>query len=70
MATPAYGGDDQGRRKELVPKRRCLRMRRSVLLRLDALEAGHVYELRVRSLLEEGKELFPAEAFYTMKSVP
>lgn len=69
-ATPAYGGDDQGRRAEPIREVTLAADRMSVSLKLKSLEAGRVYELRLQSLVESSAEFFPAEAFYTMKSVP
>ncbi len=70
IATPAYGGEDQGRRVERVREASLSADARTVHLRLESLEAGRVYELRLQSLVESGRDFFPAEAFYTMRSVP
>lgn len=70
IATPAYGGEDQGRRVERVREARLSADARTVSLSLESLEAGRVYELRLQSLVEAGRDFFPAEAFYTMRSVP
>ena len=43
---------------------------RQVSRKLVAMRAGHVYELRVEGIAPEGRSLFPAEAYYTLRQVP
>ena len=65
--TPAYGGNDLDRRTEKIAKVTVSANRKRVTLLLDQLRAGHVYELRMKSLAPPGEMFFPAEAHYTLR---
>lgn len=69
-STPAYGGPDIDHRKENVLAATLSADRRSVRLRMGEMRAGHVYEIRVRSLAAEGERFHPAEAFYSLTRIP
>jgi hypothetical protein len=65
ISTPAYGGDDVGRRIEKIESVEIspdgLRSR----IRLSELRPGHVYEFHLRSLVDGNERFFPAEAYYS-----
>ena len=67
VSTPAYGGNDQEERQEIVLAAKVIAGGTAVDLMLNPLRADSVYELRVSQL---GAPLFPDEAHYTMKKVP
>lgn len=68
-STPAYGGNDIDRRTDKVAKVALSPDRKRVTLTLDTLRAGHVYELRLKSLAPAGELFFPAEAHYTLRQL-
>jgi hypothetical protein len=68
ISTPAYGGPDQQRRQVAVRDLRVSPDAMSVDLDLDRLEAGRVYEIRLKPLVPHGK-FFPAEAYYTLNQI-
>jgi len=69
-STPAYGGDDRDRRVERIRNVELAADATRVRLALDELRPGFVYELRLKHLAEVGEQFFPAEAYYTLRSVP
>jgi hypothetical protein len=69
-STPAYGGDDKHRRAEKISSVVVADDRRSVLLKLDELRTGYVYEFHLKNLAGGDREFFPAEAYYTLNVVP
>ncbi|HEX4128548.1 MAG TPA: PA14 domain-containing protein [Pirellulales bacterium] len=70
IVTPAYGGENVDERAGHVKSVHVSDDARRVKLKIDAMRAGHVYELRVANLAADGKPLHPAEAYYTLKHVP
>jgi hypothetical protein len=68
-STPAYGGNDIDRRTEKIVAAKLSPDGKRVTLTLPALRAGHVYELRLKSLAPEGEQFFPAEAHYTLRQL-
>ncbi len=66
-ATPAYGGPDLDRRTEKVTTVDLASNGRGARIRLAEMRRGYVYEIRVRNL---ANEFHPAEAHYTMRSIP
>jgi hypothetical protein len=68
IATPAYGGDDKDIRQEKVAAIDISQDTKQVLLRLDDLREGFVYEIDVD--FGEEQPLFPSQAHYTMRSIP
>ncbi|MCB9940918.1 MAG: c-type cytochrome [Planctomycetaceae bacterium] len=69
-STPAYGGEDQDRRQEQVTEVQVAEDARRVEIRLGDLRVGYVYELHLKNLAPETGEFFPAEAHYTLRSIP
>ncbi|MFI4876096.1 MAG: hypothetical protein ACIALR_12185, partial [Blastopirellula sp. JB062] len=70
-STPAYGGDDLDSRPEAIDGIEISSDQLEVRLRLDELRAGFVYELHVDDAVAgEGRKLFPAEAYYTLRVIP
>jgi hypothetical protein len=69
-ATPAYGGPDLDRRTETIAEARASEDGRRVMLRLAELRPGFVYEFRLKNLAPGGAEFFPAEAHYTLRTIP
>jgi mono/diheme cytochrome c family protein len=70
ISTPAYGGENTDERAGHVKKVEVLPDARRVVLHLDAMRPGHVYEVRVDNVSADGRPLFPAEAYYTLRQVP
>ena len=70
ISTPAYGGDDQDERRELVESVTVSYDAKQIQLNLSSLRAGFVYEINVGEIGIEGEELFPNQAHYTMRSIP
>ncbi|MBC8351436.1 MAG: c-type cytochrome [Planctomycetes bacterium] len=70
VSTPAYGGGDHDRRQEQVSGVRVSDDGLRVDLTFDDLRAGYVYELHVKNLAPEDREFFPAEAHYTLRTIP
>lgn len=70
VSTPAYGGADQNRRTEKIIVADVSPDGRRVTLRLGELRAGFVYELQVKNLLPDDRQFFPAEAYYTLRTIP
>jgi hypothetical protein len=70
VSTPAYGGDDQDERTEVIQKATVSDDRRKVRLHLNDLRGGCVYEVNVGPIGEGSKELFPNQAHYNMRVVP
>ncbi|HWB01071.1 MAG TPA: hypothetical protein VG713_21415, partial [Pirellulales bacterium] len=70
ISTPAYGGENVDERAAHVRSVAVAPDARAVAIKLDALRAGHVYELRLGDVAAEGKPLHPAEAYYTLRRVP
>ncbi|MCH8923558.1 MAG: hypothetical protein IIA67_10480, partial [Planctomycetes bacterium] len=70
QSTPAYGGKDQDRRDETIESVTVSEDRRRIKLRLRRLRAGFVYDLRLKNLAGDGKQFFPAEAYYTLRTIP
>jgi hypothetical protein len=65
-STPAYGGPDQDRRQETVRSVELSEDGLRATLDVGELRAGHVYEIRVKPLVAEGK-FFPAETYLTVR---
>ena len=70
VSTPNYGGPDQDRRQETVRSVSVREDARGVTLRLDDLRPNFVYELHLKSLVADNVPFFPAEAHYTLRTVP
>ncbi len=70
ISTPAYGGENVDERAEHVKKVEVAPDANLVNLHLDTMCAGHVYEIRVDIAAADGRPLFPAEAYYTLRVVP
>jgi mono/diheme cytochrome c family protein len=70
ISTPAYGGENVDEKAGHVKNVKVSDDARQVTLKLDAMRAGHVYELRIEGIAPEGRTLFPAEAYYTLRQVP
>ncbi|QDU25080.1 Cytochrome c [Anatilimnocola aggregata] len=68
-STPAYGGNDIDRRTEKVAKAELSKDKKRVTLSLPELRAGHLYELRLKSLAADGAPFHPAEAYYTLRTL-
>ncbi|MBL8829941.1 MAG: hypothetical protein JNM18_23380, partial [Planctomycetaceae bacterium] len=70
IPTPAYGGNDVEDRTEHVERVELATDRQSVVLHLGALRAGFVYEIRTENLGESAAMFHPAEAHYTLLTIP
>jgi hypothetical protein len=70
VSTPAYGGGDHDRRQEKLQSVEVSEDARRVKITLGEMRAGFVYELRVKGLARGKAELFPAEAYYTLRVIP
>jgi mono/diheme cytochrome c family protein len=65
-----YATADSERREERVRQIVVAPDRRSVMLELESLRAGHIYDIHVGSIGPVGQALWPAEASYTLNQVP
>ena len=70
VSTPAYGGDDQDIRNELVRDIEVQASNRTIKLKLDTLREGCVYEINIASIGSDDSPLFPSQAHYNMRDVP
>ncbi len=70
ISTPKYGGDDVDRRTETPRAVRVDEDAQGVRLTFSELRPGFVYEFRLRNLAGDGKQFFPAEAYYTLHKIP
>ncbi|RMF44554.1 MAG: hypothetical protein D6753_02325 [Planctomycetota bacterium] len=70
ISTPAYGGDDQDERTEMVDGVEVADDGRRVLLQLPGWRPGFVYEINIGPIGSGGTELFPSQAHYTLRTVP
>jgi mono/diheme cytochrome c family protein len=69
VSTPAYGGKDEQSRSESIVKLELNAAKNSVRLSLKDLRPNFVYEFHLKSLVAEGSQFFPADAFYTLRNV-
>jgi mono/diheme cytochrome c family protein len=63
--TPAYGGEDIDRRSELVQEVELNEDRTAAHLKLQRVENGRVYELKLQRMVAEPNKFFPSEAYFT-----
>lgn len=70
VSTPAYGGPDRDRATHQPVSITLSDDRQSVQLNLEEMRAGFVYDLKLKTLVDESQVFFPAEAYYTMRVVP
>ncbi len=70
LSTPAYGGDDQAERTEVVQEVVLSGDRRSVALYVGDLREGFVYELNVAAVGVTDQAIFPSQAHYTLRHIP
>lgn len=68
--TPAYGGDDQEEQFETIDSIEVDDSGLRVLLKLDKLRAGVVYEINLSAIGPDASALFPSQAHYTMRAIP
>ncbi|GAB5402962.1 MAG: hypothetical protein Aurels2KO_11930 [Aureliella sp.] len=69
ISTPVYGGDDKDSQRESVLQVQKVD-ERTVHLELGRLREGFVYEIQTALVTPTGEPIFPAEAHYTMRSIP
>lgn len=69
ISTPIYGGDDKDSRRENIATATRVDDR-TIHLGLDDLRAGFVYEIQTSITGPGGVAVFPAEAHYTLRSIP
>ncbi len=65
-----YATPDSDRRNETVHSVRVTDDGRSVVLMLDGMRAGFVYDIHVRSVAPDAASLWPADAYYTLNQIP
>ncbi len=70
VSTTSYGGSDQQRRTDRLTAVKLAEDRHSVRLTVEALRAGFVYDIRIRNLNADDSTFFPAEAYYTLRTIP
>ncbi|MEX0820212.1 MAG: hypothetical protein WD070_11495, partial [Pirellulaceae bacterium] len=70
VSTPAYGGTDQNRRQEQLAGIQVVDDGLRVEIQIDDLREGYVYELHLKNLAPGDREFFPAEAHYTLRTIP
>ncbi len=70
-STPEYGGDDMGNRSEAIKSVRYDASERRVMIELDDLRQGFVYEFNLKRMIaDKGALFFPERAFYTLRTIP
>jgi hypothetical protein len=70
VSTTSYGGGDLDRRTDRITSVVVAEDRLSVQLNLEALREGFVYDVKIRNLTEQDSIFFPAEAYYTLRTIP
>ena len=70
VSTTSYGGGDLDRRTDRITSVVVAEDRMSVQLNLEALREGFVYDVKIRNLTERDSIFFPAEAYYTLRTIP
>ncbi len=70
IPTPAYGGNDVDERTEHIERIELATDRQSVVLQLNSLREGYVYEIRTENLGATNASFHPAEAHYTLLKIP
>ena len=70
VSTTSYGGGDQDRRTDRITSLQLADDRMSIRLSLEELRAGFVYDLKIRNLNADDSVFFPAEAYYTLRTIP
>ena len=70
VSTTSYGGGDLDRRTDRITSVVVAEDRMSVQLNLEALREGFVYDVKIRNLTEQDRIFFPAEAYYTLRTIP
>jgi hypothetical protein len=65
-----YATPDSDRRNEKITRIEPAADRRSVVVTLDSMRPGFVYDFRLKPLGAGGHSLWPAEAYYTLNRVP
>ena len=70
VSTTSYGGADRERRTDRITSVEVANDRMSVVLKVEALRVGFVYDIRLRNLTADGGVFFPAEAYYTLRTIP
>lgn len=65
-----YATPDSDRRMEKITRVEIAGDRRSVVLTLDSMRPGFVYDIHLKSIGPAGQALWPAEAYYTLNQVP
>lgn len=68
-STPAYGGPDEARRSDPVLAVTVSADSTQARIRLAEIRRGFVYEIHLQNLAGVGTEFFPAEAYYTVRSL-
>ena len=70
VSTTSYGGGDQDRRTDRITSLQLADDRMSIRLSLEELREGFVYDLKIRNLNADDSVFFPAEAYYTLRTIP
>jgi glucose/arabinose dehydrogenase len=65
-----YATPDSDRRTEKIRSIQVSQDRQSVVLTLESMRPGFVYELHLGAIGERASTLWPAEAYYTLNTVP
>jgi hypothetical protein len=65
-----YATPDSDRRTDKIQRVEVASDRRSVVVTLDTLRPGFVYDLHLKPIGPEGHSLWPAEAYYTLNEIP
>jgi hypothetical protein len=67
--TGTYATPDSDRRSERI-RNVALAGDRSVVLTLESMRPGYLYDVHVRDIGPNGASLWPADAYYTLNEVP
>ncbi|MEC9095496.1 MAG: hypothetical protein VX776_02620, partial [Planctomycetota bacterium] len=70
VSTTSYGGEDRDRRTDRITSLKVAEDCMSVQLNIDELREGFVYDIKIRNLNADNSTFFPAEAYYTLRTIP
>jgi glucose/arabinose dehydrogenase/mono/diheme cytochrome c family protein/cytochrome c551/c552 len=70
ISTPAYGGDDQQRKRETIEQIEFDEKSGRAQVTLDKLRSGFVYEIHLDQKIALGEDFFPTEAHFTYHRAP
>tara|TARA_B100000945_G_scaffold319520_1_gene326924 strand:- start:5171 stop:9409 length:4239 start_codon:yes stop_codon:yes gene_type:complete len=70
ISTTSYGGTDRDRKTDRITSLTVAPDSLSVQLNIEEFRAGFIYDLKLRNLNADESIFFPAEAYYTLRTIP